>query len=425
MSDKFDPRDGDGGLSGAAKGPIINIAPVSRNGMRFLMNFYGMSETGKTLSALLLAAGMEPDPMKRGLLDTEGGQRGRMYMESVPGGYLYASLSPPYTPERYIEALDAFAARGVTVLVTDSISHAWFAEGGVLEMAENSKLKNDMAKWKDPKRRLQKMQQRYRSADMHHIFCSRAKQPLIDDPNNSSKKILGPVVPVQEKMMRYDMTIIAHMLGDGRYTIAAPAGKCPGPLRNIFDGEKMTPEMGAKLVQWIGGQDFKTPAQQQLETKADAAAEGGSEAFRAFWKDLTADQRATLKRQLPNYQSVANATDAEKKRLLDQEREMAGDRTDGEADDPFAKPTVIETPTPATKPATQSAPWTFQPHPGKAQTCSGAAEFTMQLIAAIDSTPDTATLMGFNAHALKRLENVDPDRYAEVMNAAKQKGWAP
>jgi hypothetical protein len=142
--------------------------------MRFLFSFYGLSETGKTLSALRVAAGIEPDPCKRMLLDTEGGQRGRAYVHEIEGGYLYASLSPPYTPERYIQALNEIERAGVTVLVTDSISHSWFAEGGIIQMAEESTLKNDLAKWKDPKRRLGKMMQRYRSSDMHHILCSRS-----------------------------------------------------------------------------------------------------------------------------------------------------------------------------------------------------------------------------------------------------------
>jgi hypothetical protein len=166
---------------------------------------------------------------------TEGGQRGRAYVNEIAGGYLYASLSPPYTPERYIQALDEIEKAGVTVLVTDSASHAWFAEGGVLQMVEESTLKNDMAKWKDPKRRLGKMMQRYRSSDMHHILCSRAKQPLVEGEVNGRKTYVpGPVVPIQEKMMRYDMTVIAHMLGRGRFTLDAPQGKCPGNLLPIF-----------------------------------------------------------------------------------------------------------------------------------------------------------------------------------------------
>ncbi len=297
--------------------PIINIEPASRAGMRFLISLYGLSETGKTYSAIRLAAGMEPDPAKRMLLDTEGGQRGRAYVDAVPGGYLYASLSPPFTPERYIEALDDIEAAGINVLVIDSISHAWFAEGGILDMVESASEKNDMAKWAKPKRRLGKMTRRLLSSDMHIILCSRAKQPLIEEVVDGRKKLTpGPVVPVQEKSLRYDMTVMGHMLGDGRFNVTAPAGKCPGPLRDVFaTGETMTEDMGRKLIAWIGGADVRSPEVRDLVNRADKAANGGTSSYAAFWGELNKDQKKALLAGHENRKSVAAAADAERERL--------------------------------------------------------------------------------------------------------------
>lgn len=306
--------------------PILNIEPASRAGMRFLISLYGLSETGKTFSALRLAAGMEPDPKKRMLLDTEGGQRGRAYVDHIPGGYLYASLSAPFTPERYIEALNEIEAEGVNVLVIDSISHAWFAEGGVLDMVENANEKNDMAKWAKPKRRLGKMTRRLLSSDMHIILCSRAKQPLVEEIVDGRKKLIpGPVVPVQEKSLRYDMTVMGHMLGDGRFTVTAPAGKCPGPLRDVFAaGDVMTEEMGKRLIAWLGGADLRKPEHRKLEADATAAAEAGTEAFRKFWAGLSHDAKAHLKPKTENFASVAKAADAERERQEQDEKDQGG-----------------------------------------------------------------------------------------------------
>lgn len=294
---------------------IIQIEPVTRTGMRFIISLYGMSETGKTLSALKLAAGLEPDPKKRGLLDTEGGQRGRMYAEDIPGGFMYGRLTPPFSPERYVEAFNEFEAAGLNVLVTDSVSHAWFAAGGVLDMVEEATETNKMARWKIPKRRLMKMTNRILSSDMHMILCSRGKQPMVDD--GGGKYVPGPVVPIQEKGLRFDMTIMAQMLGDGRFTVGKPAGKCPGALRPIFasasEGGLMDETMGRKLADWIKGEDMKTPAIRHLEIAATMAADEGAAAFRQFWKELTPEQRAYLKPNLANYQSIALAADAEAK----------------------------------------------------------------------------------------------------------------
>lgn len=321
---------------------IVNIAPVTRAGIRLLLSFYGLSETGKTLSALKVAAGIEPDPTKRGLLDTEGGQRGRAYVDHIDGGYLYGALTPPFTPERYIEAISEFENAGVNVLVVDSASHAWFAEGGVLEMVEQSTSKNDMAKWKGPKRRLAKMTNRLLSSDMHIILCSRAKQPMIEetDPQTGKKKyVTGPVVPVQEKSLRYDMTIMAQMLGDGRFTVTAPAGKCPGALRPVFaDHGVMNEEMGRKLAAWAMSAGGKSPEQRKLEVAATEAAEAGVESLKAFLAGLSDDQRVSLRPRADNYRSIAKATDAEKARQ-DEERKAAAHEA-GSLGNPFDAPTA-------------------------------------------------------------------------------------
>lgn len=312
--------------------PIVQIAPATRQGMKLLISLYGMSETGKTYSALKLAAGIEPDPNKRGLLDTEGGERGRAYVDAIPGGYMYGALTPPFTPERYLEALRDFVKAGVSTLVVDSVSHIWFAEGGVLEQVETATEKNDLAKWAKPKRRLAKATNAWLQCGLHLILCARGKQPLVKD-EVTGKLVPGPVAPIQEKSLRYDITIMGHMLGDGRFSVARDdGGKCPGILRPIFEaGERMDEAMGRKLIEWIGGQDAFTGAHRALLMDAREEASKGSDAFRAWWKDTGKEVKEFLKPHLANMQSVALAADKEAERL--KAGEVEGD--DGADPDPF------------------------------------------------------------------------------------------
>src|SRR5881227_280705 len=51
---------------------------------------------------------------------------------------LGGELTPPYTPRRYLEAIEEFLAYGVDILVVDSFSHCWEGPGGVLEMADQA-----------------------------------------------------------------------------------------------------------------------------------------------------------------------------------------------------------------------------------------------------------------------------------------------
>lgn len=316
--------------------PIVQIAPVTRQGMRLLISLYGMSQTGKTKSALRLLAGIEPDPRKRGLLDTEGGERGRAYMDEIEGGYMYGALTPPFTPERYAEALMDFVAAGVTSLAVDSVSHAWFAAGGVLDMVEQATEKNDLAKWAKPKRRLGKLTNQWLSCGLHLILCSRGKQPLIEGRSPTGAKIYvpGPVIPIQEKSLKFDMTVMAKMLGDGNFTVEFDdGGKCPGALRPIFaSGAVMDESMGRQLIAWIGGQDIVTPEDRGIAIAAREAASGGMAQYHRYWKSLTKPQQTALLPSHDNLKSIAIAADAERARAAAEEAEEA---KLGDLDDPF------------------------------------------------------------------------------------------
>jgi hypothetical protein len=310
---------------------ILEIAPVTRDGMKCIVTFFGLSETGKTLSALLMAAGLEPDPNKRGLMDTEGGERGRMYMDRVPGGYMYGALTPPFTPERYRIGLKEFIDAGCTVVVVDSGSHVWDAEGGVLDMVEESSVKNDMAKWKQPKRRLAKMTGDWKQCGIHILVCSRGKQPYIEVVENGKKTyVLGDTVPVQEKAIRYDMTVMVHMLGMGKWTTAPDrGGKCPGVLQPIFEGQEyITEETGKRLAAWLGGKDLTTPHQRALALIATEEAGKGTDLFRVYYGRLPKPDQQYLRARLDNYLSIAKAADNEKRQATMDAADEATDLSD-------------------------------------------------------------------------------------------------
>lgn len=321
--------------------PIVQIAPVERKGMKLLISLFGMSETGKTYSALKLAAGIEPDPKKRGLMDTEGGERGRAYVDAIAGGYMYGALTAPFTPERYMEALGDFVQAGVTTLVVDSVSHAWFAEGGILDMVENATERNDLAKWAKPKRRLGKLTRQWLGCGLHLILCSRGKQPLIEAVENGRKAYVpGPVVPIQEKSLRFDMTIMALMTGDGHFTVDRQyGGKCPGALRPIFAaGDLMNEETGRRLIAWIGGQDAVTPEQRKITMDARDAADQGVEAYRVFFTGLGKAQREAILPQHENLKSIAVAADKERAIIQEGEAENA---SEADLDRPFGSDPAI------------------------------------------------------------------------------------
>ena len=105
---------------------ILNIAPAERAGAHLLIQLYGPPRSGKTYTALRIARGMVGAKGRIGMLDTESG-RARLYSDKVPGGFVVGELTPPYTPRRYLEAIEEFLHYGVDILVVDSFSHCWEA----------------------------------------------------------------------------------------------------------------------------------------------------------------------------------------------------------------------------------------------------------------------------------------------------------
>ncbi|WP_051002352.1 AAA family ATPase [Magnetospirillum molischianum] len=315
---------------------ILNFQPATRAGARLLIQFYGGSESGKTLSALKLMAGMEADPSKRVLIDTEAG-RGRLYCDAIAGGYVYAELTPPFSPERYIAALDEVEKAGFTVAVFDSLSHLWGGDGGVLDIADNNGSKG-VAKWKDPKARLEKVKRRLLTSRCHLIFCTRAKQPMKEVEVNGRKEWVRQDEWVEQfdKSWRFELTLVLQMVGRGHFLHEYPKGKVPDALKPIVEGiDLINEDAGRKLAAWVSGGEIITPAQQALRVQAEEEARKGRAALTAWWKVQTKDTHAFLRTVSENLGSIARSADEERERLDRLRQQQERDADPQSLSDPF------------------------------------------------------------------------------------------
>jgi len=99
--------------------PSFEIVPAKREGIKPLIGLYGKSGGGKTHSALLLARGIAGESGNIILIDTEN-KRGSIFSDLITGGYNVLDLSPPFSPERYISALEACSKADVVVIDNDA-----------------------------------------------------------------------------------------------------------------------------------------------------------------------------------------------------------------------------------------------------------------------------------------------------------------
>ena len=214
----------------------------------------GSSGSGKTLSALYLAYGFTNDWSKIALIDTEH-ERGRFYAnrdDLKTGSFLYASLTPPYSAERYItyvkEAANAVGEDGVIII--DSFSHAWDNEGGVLDYkSEVAKQqgKNDYTAWADAGKVQNNLVNTILSVPCHTIITMRAKMAYAMELNDKGKTVPVKIglAPVQRENTEYEFDVcfqIAqnHIAGISKDT-------------TFLDGWSgvITPEIGSQLNEFL------------------------------------------------------------------------------------------------------------------------------------------------------------------------------
>lgn len=126
----------------------MQLRKAARTKAKIRLGLSAVAGGGKTMSALLIAKGLCGDWSKVAMIDTENGS-GDLYCHL--GDYNVLSLTAPYPPEKFIEAIHACEAAGMEVIIIDSITHEWDGKGGCLEIvdqiAQGSQSKNSYIAW--------------------------------------------------------------------------------------------------------------------------------------------------------------------------------------------------------------------------------------------------------------------------------------
>jgi hypothetical protein len=314
---------------------IFAIDDATRAGMHLLIQLFGPSQCGKTLTGLYLARGIAnalagPKGVV-GAMDTEG--RARMFSDKIPGGFKVGELTRPFGPSRYLEGIELFISYGVDALMIDSWSHVWEGIGGVLDQAEQNEAngRKGLAKWAKPKRDYNRMVSILLTTRIPLIFCSRAKQPIkIETRWKNGREVEEwtplPWEPIQDKRLKYDMTIVVPMTSHGSYETDPDRLKCPDDLRHLFTGEPLTIETGELIGRWVAGGEPVNHAHEALRKHAYDEAAKGWAALKLFYEGLAEPERLVLRPIAANLRSAARAADDEAEQQRQARDELEGDR---------------------------------------------------------------------------------------------------
>lgn len=221
----------------------------------------GPSGSGKTYSALQMAFGMGG---KVALIDTENGSAS---LYSHLGEFDVCEIAPPFTVQKYIEAIKGAEQAGYDVLVVDSLTHAWAGQGGLLEevdkRASSSKSHNSYAAWRDVTPMHNRLVDTILQSNLHMIVTMRSKTAyeMEKDANGKVAPVKKGMAPIQRDGLEYEFTVVLDL--DNQKHVAE-AGK---DRTGLFDGKVFVPtqETGKELIEWLDSGSEPSINQNQKE----------------------------------------------------------------------------------------------------------------------------------------------------------------
>ena len=245
----------------------MQFAKAVRRKAKLRLALTSPSGSGKTLGALLIAKGLGG---RVAVLDTEHGSAS-LYAEplKLPDGRLFEppefdslELEPPYSPERYIEAIKAAERAGYETLIIDSTTHEWSGSGGCLEINDDlarAKFKgNTWSAWNETTPRHRAFIDAMLQSKMHIIATGRSKTETAQTEENGRKKVVKLGMKTEQRDgFEYEFTAVLDLVHEGHYAMATK------DRTGLFIGDPkpLSEATGHALRQW-------------LESGADAAPEG-------------------------------------------------------------------------------------------------------------------------------------------------------
>ena len=183
----------------------MKLQLAERRQAKIKMALQGPSGSGKTMGALFIAYGLCEDWGKVAVIDTENFSAS---LYAHLGRFRVLNIEAPFTPEKYIDALQFCVQEGAEVVIIDSISHEWEGVGGIIDTHSNM-AGNSFTNWGKLTPRHNAFVQAILQSPAHIIGTIRTKQDYVLSERN------GKQVPekvglkgVTREGMDYEFTLV-------------------------------------------------------------------------------------------------------------------------------------------------------------------------------------------------------------------------
>jgi hypothetical protein len=238
------------------------LRQASRKKAKIRLGLSAVSGGGKTYSALLIAKGLaNGDLSKVAIIDTENGSAD---LYSNLGNYNVFTLKAPFSPERYIEAINICESAKMEVIIVDSITHEWEGIGGILSISD-SMVGNSYTNWAKLTPRHNAFIQSLLQSNCHIITTVRRKQDYEMTTNNNGKLVPQKVglKEVTREGFEYELTVNLEL--DTKHNAS-----CSKDRTGLFVGKPdfvPTEDTGKALLEWCesGTDNIEIDIEQSLK----------------------------------------------------------------------------------------------------------------------------------------------------------------
>jgi hypothetical protein len=246
----------------------------------------GPSGSGKTFTSLSIASHLGG---KIAMVDTEHGSASK-YADKFQFDVM--ELEPPFHPERFVKAIYEAQNAGYSVIILDSLSHAWNGSGGLLEVvdqiAQRSSSKNTFAAWKEGTPIYNKMIDGIIQSNIHVIATMRTKQDYVleADERGKQKPVKVGMAPIQRDGFEYEFDVVLTLDNDNKGIVTK--SRCAELSGGIFP--KPGKEISDILTAWLTG----APRVEMIDVLGAKAIEYAAK----IWNIPPTDTKAEIERAL-------------------------------------------------------------------------------------------------------------------------------
>lgn len=178
------------------------------------LGLIGPAGSGKTYTALRVANGLGG---KIAVIDTE---RGSASLYAGERGIDFDVIElETYEVQKFVDGIKAAVEGGYSVLVIDSLSHAWAGKGGILEFVDNAGKRSqgggNFGAWREATPQHNRLVDAILGAPIHIICTLRSKvEYVVENVGGRNQVRKVGLQPVQRDGVEYEFTVVGDVTQD-------------------------------------------------------------------------------------------------------------------------------------------------------------------------------------------------------------------